>query len=314
MAPTAPPADSTVTAVLREWYGVEPARLDRLTGGLDTTAWCYRVTVDLVVRVALGRVRAPTFQLPRALADGGVAAAVAPIASRAGALSVESGGLTWAVYPYVDGADGYAHGMTDAMWHELGAVLREMHDARLPTGVLDLLPRDLADAAAYDRLVPVDVEVLAAGGPFAASWRQHRGRMLAVLEQMHTLSGPLRAEPRPVVPCHGDLHPGNVLISPAGPRIVDWDCALLAPRERDLIFATPALLHGYGAIEVDWVALTYYRCERVLQDVLEEARRAVDDPVEASRWLHHFLQPGGEADTAHAAAAHLPADLAILTP
>lgn len=29
--------------------------------------------------------------------------------------------------------------------------------------------------------------------------------------------------------CHADLHPGNVIMTAAGPRIIDWGCALRAP-------------------------------------------------------------------------------------
>jgi Ser/Thr protein kinase RdoA (MazF antagonist) len=34
--------------------------------------------------------------------------------------------------------------------------------------------------------------------------------------------------------CHADLHPGNVIMTPDGPRIVDWVCAVRAPAIVDL--------------------------------------------------------------------------------
>lgn len=34
--------------------------------------------------------------------------------------------------------------------------------------------------------------------------------------------------------CHGDLHPGNVIMTPAGPRLVDWSSAVRAPAAYDL--------------------------------------------------------------------------------
>lgn len=34
--------------------------------------------------------------------------------------------------------------------------------------------------------------------------------------------------------CHGDLHPGNVITTPDGPRIVDWQGAIRAPPGLDL--------------------------------------------------------------------------------
>ena len=34
--------------------------------------------------------------------------------------------------------------------------------------------------------------------------------------------------------CHGDLHPGNVIMTADGPRIIDWTCAIRAPAVLDL--------------------------------------------------------------------------------
>ena len=37
-----------------------------------------------------------------------------------------------------------------------------------------------------------------------------------------------------LVLCHGDVHPGNVVVDLSGPLLVDWDLMCLAPREWDL--------------------------------------------------------------------------------
>jgi spectinomycin phosphotransferase/16S rRNA (guanine(1405)-N(7))-methyltransferase len=41
-------------------------------------------------------------------------------------------------------------------------------------------------------------------------------------------------DPGPVVVTHGEIHPGNLMATPEGWMIVDWDTVLLAPLERDL--------------------------------------------------------------------------------
>lgn len=295
VSPAAPVDESTIAAVLFERYGVAATRFELLSGGLDTAAWTYQVTEDRVLRLTRGLVAPRTLALPFALHAAGVNAVVAPLPDRDGALSADGEGLTWALYPYVDGLDGYRGRLTDTLWRDLGRVLHAIHTATIPDDVRGLLPVDAADAAAYDKIAEVDA---VRAEPFAARWRRHRDTARAMLDQMHALSGAMKADPRPRVVCHGDLHPGNVLVGSDGLRLVDWDCALLAVPERDLIFAPSALLEGYGPIEVDRPALRYYRCERVLQDVLEEARRASYDAVEAERWLRHFFRPGGEADDA----------------
>ena len=71
--------------------------------------------------------------------------------------------------------------------------------------------------------------------------------------------------------CHGDLHAWNVLVvSDNHLWIVDWDEAVLAPRERDLMFVvggighglvrphdTERFLQGYGETGIDPRLLAY---------------------------------------------------------
>lgn len=111
----------------------------------------------------------------------------------------------------------------------------------------------------------------------AALLRTERGRVSALLLRAEELAAALRARATPQVLCHGDMHPGNVLISGAGALyVVDWDTLIFAPREHDLalIGATWGgereleLLHrGYGPTEGEQTALAYYRYHRIVEDL-----------------------------------------------
>ena len=91
----------------------------------------------------------------------------------------------------------------------------------------------------------------------------------------------------PHVICHADLHPGNLLRNRAAQVfVVDWDDVMLAPKERDFIFVGEPVdgsaqhggspfFQGYGQTEIDWIALTYYRYERVAQDLIEYAQQVI---------------------------------------
>jgi spectinomycin phosphotransferase len=130
----------------------------------------------------------------------------------------------------------------------------------------------------------------------------------------------------PYVSAHADLHAANLLRDPRGHVFVlDWDEVMLAPKERDFIFIREPQAHafweGYGlrAIdEIDWIALTYFRWERVIQDLIEEAQQALfrDDVGEdakataAQRFAATFAA-GNNVDAAYAAVAHLPSDLSV---
>ena len=85
-----------------------------------------------------------------------------------------------------------------------------------------------------------------------------------------------------VVPCHSDLHAGNVLVGADDElAIVDWNEPILAPKERDLMFVMGGgistelvgprdeelFLQGYGAATVDPLGLAYYRYAWAVSDI-----------------------------------------------
>jgi spectinomycin phosphotransferase/16S rRNA (guanine(1405)-N(7))-methyltransferase len=51
-------------------------------------------------------------------------------------------------------------------------------------------------------------------------------------------------DPGPVVITHGEIHPGNAMVTEKGLVIVDWDTVLVAPPERDLWW----LAQGDGSV------------------------------------------------------------------
>ncbi|MBP1994328.1 site-specific DNA-adenine methylase [Paenibacillus eucommiae] len=94
---------------------------------------------------------------------------------------------------------------------------------------------------------------------------------------MEELAGLLQSRKIPYVICHADLHPANLIRDQAGNVfVIDWDEVMFAPKERDFIFVRPphadAFFQGYGTAEFDEKALTYYRLERDIQDLIECAR------------------------------------------
>jgi spectinomycin phosphotransferase len=141
---------------------------------------------------------------------------------------------------------------------------------------------------------------------------------------LEKLAEVLQARTFPYVICHADLHPANLLCDRHGHVfVIDWDEVLLAPKERDFIFLrhpqAEAFFQGYGQAEIDWILLTYYLWERVVQDLIacaqdvcfkddwgEEAR------ADAAQLFHEVLEGGSSTiNAAYAAAASLPSDLTV---
>ena len=100
-------------------------------------------------------------------------------------------------------------------------------------------------------------------------------------------------------------------------KAFNWDEVMLAPKERDFIFIrepqADAFWEGYGQREIDWMLLSYYLWERVVQDVIEDAQNvcfrddlAEETRADVARLFHESLAEGGNnIAAAYAAAAHL---------
>jgi spectinomycin phosphotransferase len=118
----------------------------------------------------------------------------------------------------------------------------------------------------------------------------HESTIHTVVTSLEKLAAVLQSQSLPCVICHADLHARNLIRNRAGQVfVIDWDEVMLAPKERDFLFVRPphaeAFFQGYGQAEIDWVALTYFLWERVVQDLIECTRNVCfrEDWAEESR-------------------------------
>ncbi|HZN73122.1 MAG TPA: phosphotransferase [Micromonosporaceae bacterium] len=154
--------------------------------------------------------------------------------------------------------------------HERALSLHRLVERRLGAGPAD----DLAEA-------------------MVRQWHGAAGQVRTLLAQADVLGGEIRGRPETGVVCHGDPHLGNLLLGDDDRVwLVDWDDAVLAPPERDLMFATGGLrafapapvagweqerfFHGYGPVEVDRTRLAYYMCVRAMEDLFDFAGDVLD--------------------------------------
>lgn len=342
-------ADESLRACLQDQYGLAVTALEFLPLGLDTRAGVYRVVSEdgtaYLLKVKSGPLYEPSRLVPRYLHDQGITGVVAPLPTQQNTLwtwLADWEGWTVTLYPFIAGDRGWEPSMTDAQWRVVGAVFKQVHKVNLPPEGIPSLRRETFDMTGYARSVRTiaarlasDMGATGAERTLRASWLEHQSTIDAMLSMMESLAEPLRKESGPHGICHADLHPSNIIRPDADHAfVIDWDDVMLAPKERDFIFVAdtpengadgavdtqvPPFFQGYGATEIDWVALTYYRLERVVTDVIECAQNAWfrDDLGEATkaaeaRLFGLVLAPGaGMVDAAWAAAARLPASLGL---
>lgn len=335
---------------LQENYNLYPVTLEFLPVGLDYHAGVYRVVseqgVSYLLKVKSGSLYEPGCLVPGYLRDQGITSVVAPLPTRDNGLWTKAGDWSVIVYPFHEGDTSWA-GMTDEQWKEVGSTFCQIHRAALPSTGFAALRKETFDPTEYAQWVHTFETSLAAETQHAqagkqesvsqlalrSAWLTHRSTIHMVVAALEKLAGVLQARALPFVICHADLHPANLLRDPRGQVfVIDWDEAMLAPKERDFLFiressadsgtlpGTPAFFQGYGQTDIDWIALTYYRYERVVQDLIASAQEVFfrDDLGEETKadsvqLFQAILAEDGEIEAASQASARLPSDLAIPT-
>src|SRR5215831_16009699 len=144
-------------------------------------------------------------------------------------------------------------------------------------------------------------------GPYGARSRdllaRHAADLRALLAAFDELAGRVRTRGDRMVITHGEPNAANVLKTPAGLVLVDWESALLAPPERDLwalAESEPGLLDAYTAATgaaIDTDALAVHRMWYDLAEIslyIRWFRSSHDDTADAAEgWqnLQYFLRP-----------------------
>ena len=130
------------------------------------------------------------------------------------------------------------------------------------------------------------------------------GRDLAVLIGAYrTLAARVAGRPERMVVTHGEPHAGNVMVTPEGLMLIDWDTVLLAPPERDLwglAEQDPSVPGRYAAAtgtRIDPDALALYRLWFDLAEIgcylrlFRVPHGESADTAQSWRALRHYLQP-----------------------
>ena len=320
-------ADERLIETVRRGFGVDLAAVTFLPIGADVNTAVYRGEKTdgstLFIKLRRGDATGLSVKIPQALHDQGFAEIIAPIEMLDGKLWTKLDDFLVILSPYVNGSNGFEQDLFAEQWTALGRALRGIHDARLPDDIIENLPReDFSDewrelVRAFQLQSNRPDFVDDAAEEMAQIMREHEAAVTQLLVHAQQLGDMLRAEELGFVPCHADIHAGNVLIDEAGKLyIVDWDTFMLAPKERDLMFIGGGIgdswrgehterpfFAGYGPVEIDWSIIAYYRCERIIQDIAEFGKYLLSpqggaDRAQAVHYLASNFQPGSTLDIA----------------
>jgi spectinomycin phosphotransferase len=308
--------EERLRACLQDQYDLIPITLEFLPRGHDYNAGVYRVVseqgIAYLLKVTSRSLYEPSCLVPRYLRDQGIISVVAPIPTQNRFLWTKLVDWTVIVYPFIDGESSLM-GMTNEQWKEVGSIFKRIHQVQLPPGGFPLLRTETFDPTEYARQVhAIETQNLhsrhgenESARALRASWIEHQSTIHKAVTSLEKLAGVLQSRTFPYVICHADLHARNLIRDRAGNVfVIDWDEVMLAPKERDFIFIrepqADAFWEGYGQKEIDWILLSYYLWERVVQDVIEDAQNvcfkddlAEETKMDIARSFHASLKQGG---------------------
>lgn len=313
-------SDDQLRDCLRDGWGLTATEITFLPLGFDPDNAAFRVTVAdgtlYFIKLRRGTFDSVSIEVPKLLYDRGIKQVIPPIPTEDNSLWYRFETYTVTVSPFVVGDDAVQRPLSEAQMTTLGAALRRVHDTQLPESLRDPIPRESFSATWRDRLrhylrmagtgvfdEPLAVET-------AALLCEQRDVIDELIASAETGADLLRQRPIADVLCHADLHGWNVLVSDDVTfHIIDWDTLTLAPRELDLMFlgsrigrvwSTPnevaAFFNGYGAIEIDQVAIRYFREERIIHDMVGDCDFLLTDSADdddRARALSFFLDNFG---------------------
>lgn len=323
-------AHDAIHKCLAENYGLQATHAEFLPLGADVHSAVFRVQANngtaYFLKLRSGDFDKSAVAVPAFLHhDKGIAAVMAPLPTTDHQLSVQRHSFDWMLYPFFEGRNGFERALTAAQWAALGAALGGIHRAELPPALLAGIPKETyahhwrEGVRRYQRRFINGFVGDAIVQRFHAFWGQHDEEIDTLVYRSEQLASILLEKALPQVVCHADIHAGNVLLGDNDRiAIVDWDTLVLAPKERDLMFVGGGVGHvwnqpeeeaqfyqGYGATDIDAVALAYYRHERIVRDILEisdqvfDASASTEDREEAMRQMASQFQPGDVVAIAH---------------
>jgi spectinomycin phosphotransferase len=211
--------------------------------------------------------------------EAGLEFVVAPVPTTAGeVVGSLSSRHALTLFPYLDAAPGrFENPIGDGDRGAIIDMLAALH-AAIPAGIqVPSRPLELASRLAIDQAL-ASLGVPWRGGPYAEPGRAllatYERQLRKAFARFDGLVDQVRRADGPAVITHGEPHPGNLLRTPAGLRLIDWDMTALARPERDLWWVISgdqdaARYTRRTGWLIDQDALALYRLRWGLEDIAE---------------------------------------------
>lgn len=320
-------SDQPIIDCLQTHYGIKVVSLSFLPLGADTNASVYKAETQeassYFIKLKRGHHHDMGITIVQLLHNAGIQHVIPPVKTVQGHLSQNIDDFTLILYPFIEGQDGFSRALTEEHWLTLGKTLRQVHETNVPATTEQRIRKETYSPKWREivRSFYPYIEATPSRDKIAQQLLAFMKRNILKIQQLvdraEQLAIILQNESPPFVLCHSDIHGGNVLMDDNAVYIVDWDDPIMAPKERDLMFIGGGVgnvwnkpheeiffYKGYGKIEVNMKILTYYRHERIVEDIAEFGQNLLLTTAggeNRSEMYKHFIamfEPRGVVDIA----------------
>lgn len=300
-----------IQQLLASEYDLMVSKLEKLPLGADINASVYKAD-EYFVKVKKGHDHDISLEVAELLQQAGFAHVISPIKTKKGLAFTIIGDCTLIVYPFIKGQDAFFRKLTQEQWFLLGKALKAVHMIQVPEELQKRIRKET-----YSDTWRRIVREMFTQDNVPTFMLERKEILLRLVDRAEKLA--LTRKPEPFVLCHSDIHGGNVLLDEHNHvYIVDWDEPIMAAKERDLMFIGGGVANvwnkpdeerwfykGYGLSQVNHDLVSYYRSERIVEDVAiyyQEYLQASDSQKEVIRnYVESMFEPRGVVDIAIAA-------------
>jgi spectinomycin phosphotransferase len=318
--------DQRIIACMQGEYGLRVKTLTFLPLGADVNTAVFRMVTDnetaYFLKLRKGAFHEISVAVPLFLKAQGLEAIITPLETMTHQGWANLDEFKVILYPFIEGQDGYQKKLSEPKWQIFGAALRAIHSAVLPSDLSRLIPREAYASDGRELVLKFQAQVETESFQeqwavkLAAFMKSRRKDIDYIVQRAGELAQALQTRSLETVLCHSDLHPGNLLLSADGALyIVDWDDLIYAPKEQDLALVggwpvsdeareISLFYQGYGQVEIEPIALVYYRYERIIQDIAAFCQQLLmtdeggEDRAQAYEWFTSQFRPQQEFEIA----------------
>jgi spectinomycin phosphotransferase len=289
---------NSIFSMVIKHYGLEIDSFKKLKLGADKNTHAYKVGNDKTeyfLKIRSGCFNELSIEIQNLLAkEKNIGNVIKPIETLDGKSYINYSSFYICLYPFIKGKNCWNCNFSKDQWNIFGKVLYTIHNTDLSNNILNKLPKENYNSRSrgyvYNIINKIEGRNKMLIREYVDFLLKRKDTINKIISEAENKSKEIKMSLPDNCLCHGDLHAGNIMVTEDDKLFfVDWDTIIYAPKERDLMFIgggignkwnTPeeinCFYNGYKNNKINGKILSYYRFERIIEDIEEYDYQIID--------------------------------------